>query len=153
MTMNEASPSFLRRDARVLLVDADAKTRVATHHLLRALGCRRIEEASTSSELLDVVTSTHLELLISTWGLGGLGGADLVWLVRHLPGLERLPVIICDEVTPAVIREAAEVGVNGFLPRPLAHAPVEELLHLFIGARSRASSESSNLYVGGNHAS
>ncbi len=128
-----------RRDARVLVVDANPAERIATHHALRALGCRLIDEADSGAVALDALLAEHFDLVISAWHLPDMGGRELLWLIRHAPRLADVPVMISTRVTPALVLEAAEAGVNCFLPRPFGSQTLEETLRIFVGRRARPS--------------
>jgi len=122
-----------RRDARLLVVDDELVSRVATHHALRALGCRVIDEATHGAAAMQLLAAQPYDLVISNWKMRGMGGDELLWLIRHTPQLAPLPVVIATEVTPEIVAEAAEAGVSAFLPRPFGFQTLEEVLRIFIG--------------------
>lgn len=123
-----------RRDARLLVVDDVPLSRVATHHALRALGCRVIDEAAHGPRALQLLTSQHYDLVISNWKMADLGGREILQLVRNTPRLAGTPVVIATPVTPEVV--AADAGVSAFLPRPFGFQTLEEVLRIFIGKRA-----------------
>jgi two-component system chemotaxis response regulator CheY len=125
-----------RRDARLLVVDDERVSSVATHHALRALGCRVIDEATDGATAMQLLGTTPFDLVISNWKMRGMGGDELLWLIRHTPRLAPLPVVIATEVTPEIVAEAAEAGVSAFLPRPFGCQTLEEVLRIFIGRSS-----------------
>lgn len=125
-----------RRDARLLVVDDIPLSRVATHHALRALGCRVIDEAAHGPRALQLLTGQHYDLVISNWKMADLGGREILQLVRSTPRLAGTPVVIATPVTPEVVAEAAEAGVSAFLPRPFGFQTLEEVLRIFIGKRT-----------------
>jgi two-component system, chemotaxis family, chemotaxis protein CheY len=122
-----------RRDARLLVVDDIPLSRVATHHALRALGCRLIDEADRGPEALQFLSAQHYDLVISNWKMAEMSGRELLHLIRHTPHLAGTPVVISTPVTAEVVAEASEAGVSAFLPRPFGFQTLEEVLRIFIG--------------------
>lgn len=127
-----------RRDARFLVVDDEPLSRVATHHALRALGCRVIDEAPEGAKALQLLANGRYDLVISNWRMASMSGRELLRLIRGTPALAGLPVVVSTAVTPKVVAEAAEAGVSAFLPRPFGVATLEEILRIFIGRLSPA---------------
>ena len=122
-----------RRDARLLVVDDERSSRVATQHALRSLGCRLIDEAQHGARALQLMSEQHYDLVISNWDMPAMSGAELLRFIRHTPRLATVPVMIATLVTPAVVAEAACAGVSAFLPRPFERQHLEEALRIFIG--------------------
>lgn len=128
-----------RRDARLLVVDDIPLSRVATHHALRALGCRMIDEAEQCPQALQLLAAQHYDLVISNWkmarasGANEMGGRELLQLIRTTPRTAGTPVVIATPVTAEVVAEASEAGVSAFLPRPFGFQTLEEVLRIFIG--------------------
>lgn len=122
-----------RRDARFLVVDDEPLSRVATHHALRALGCRVIDEASEGATALRLLANGRYDLVISNWRMATMSGSELLRLIRGTPALSGTPVVVATQVTPKIVAEAAEAGVSAFLPRPFGFGTLEEILRIFIG--------------------
>lgn len=127
-----------RSDARLLVVDDDPSSNVATHHALRALGCRLIDAAPHGAAGLQLLTERHYDLVISNWRMRTMGGDELLHIVRHTPRLSLVPVVIATTVSAELVADAAQAGVSAFLPRPLGFQTLEQLLRIFIG---RAAAE------------
>lgn len=125
-----------RRDARLLVVDDVLLSRVATHHALRALGCRVIDEAEQYPRAIELLSEQHYDLVITNWKMAGLGGRELLQLIRNTPRTAGTPVVIATPVTAEVVAEASEAGVSAFLPRPFGFQTLEEVLRIFIGKPS-----------------
>ena len=120
-----------------MLLDPNERSRELTQTLLGKLGCDHVWAVADVTALHDALLVRRCDLLLTTWGLPGFSGRALLWLVRHLPSHEHLPVLITEVVTSALVREAAEAGVNGFVPRPLSSDGLEDLLHIFLGPRAQ----------------
>jgi CheY-like chemotaxis protein len=117
------------------VVDEDPMSRVATHHALRGLGCRLIDEAWHGRHPVQLLGEQHYALVISDWEMRVMRGVDLLSLIRETPQLVALPVVISAFVTPELVAQAAETGVSAFLPRPLVRANLDELLRIYLGPR------------------
>ena len=122
-----------RRDARFLVVDDIPLSRVATHHALRALGCRMIDEADQCPRALQLLSEQHYDLVISNWKMAEMGGRELLRLIRTTPRTAGTPVVIATPFTAEVVAEASEAGVSAFLARPFGFQTLEEVLRIFIG--------------------
>jgi two-component system, chemotaxis family, chemotaxis protein CheY len=123
---------MIRRDARLLVVDDEPLSRVATHHALRALGCRVIDEASEGAIAMQLLASERYDLVISNWRMASMSGRDLLKLIRGTPRLSGVPVVVATPVTPKIVAEAADAGVSAFLPRPFGFNTLEEILKIFL---------------------
>jgi two-component system chemotaxis response regulator CheY len=88
------------------VVDDEHSSRVATHHALRALGCRLIDEASQGASALHLLAGQQYDLVISNWRLRSMSGGELLHFIRHTPQLAALPVVIATPVTPEIVAEA-----------------------------------------------
>ena len=133
-----------RRDARLLVVDDIPLSRVATHHALRALGCRMIDEAEQCPQALQLLSEQHYDLVISNWKMAEMGGRELLHLIRNTPRTAGTPVVIATPFTAEVMAEASEAGVSAFLPRPFGFQTLEEVLRIFIGKPAPLEAHSSN---------
>lgn len=122
-----------RRDARLLVIDDIPLSRVATHHALRALGCRVIDEAEQCPRALQLLSQQHYDLVITNWKMADMNARELLHLIRHTPRTASMPVVIATSVTAEVVAEASEAGVSAFLPRPFGFQTLEEVLRIFIG--------------------
>lgn len=129
-----------RRDARLLVVDDVVLSRVATHHALRALGCRMIDEAGQGPRALQLLSEQHYDLVISNWQMAHMSGRELLHAIRHTPRTAGTPVVIATPVTAEVVAEASEAGVSAFLPRPFGFQTLEEVLRIYIGKPTPAAS-------------
>lgn len=117
------------------MVGEDPLARLATHHALRGLGCRLIDEAWHGRHALRLLGQERYDLVISDWQMRVMPGVELLSLIRQTPRLISLPVAISVFVTPEIVAEAAETGVSAFLPRPLVRANLDELLRIYLGPR------------------
>lgn len=124
---------MIRRDARLLVVDDEPLSRVATHHALRALGCRVIDEASEGAIALQLLASERYDLVIANWRMASMSGRELISLMRETPHLSSVPVVVATPVTPKIVAEAADAGVSAFLPRPFGFNTLEQILKTFLG--------------------
>jgi two-component system chemotaxis response regulator CheY len=146
LRFDESRPASVvdRSHAHVVLLDSNPSTSDQTHALLTLLGCDQVCVARDVTEFHEALLFRRCDLLLTTWGLPSFSGQALLWLVRHLPGHTHLPVLIVAQVTSELVREAAQAGVNGFVPRPLSAASLEDLLRIFLGPRARSQLDSSN---------
>ena len=124
-----------RRDARLLVVDDEPSSCVATQHALRALGCRFIDVASDAARAVQLLAQEDYDLIISGWEGPSISGAELLKLIRHTPRLSRVPVVVSTCMTPTLVADAASAGVSAFLLRPFHRETLEELLSIFLGGR------------------
>jgi two-component system chemotaxis response regulator CheY len=128
-----------RRDARVLVIDSEPASRLATHHALRALDCRLVEEASTAAEALEVVRASTFALVLTEWTLPDATAVSLLRALRAEPRMRLLPVVVCARITRQLVSELADVGLSGFLPRPFSLDALDTTLSIFVGRRGPTS--------------
>jgi len=93
-----------------------------------------IDEAEQCPQALALLAAQHYDLVISNWkSASGMGGRELLQLIRGTPRTAGTPVVIATPVTAEVVAEASEAGVSAFLPRPFGFQTLEEVLRIFIG--------------------
>lgn len=136
-----------RARARLLVVDPDVTSRLATHHALRALGCRIIEEASSAAEALALLHDEPFDLVITDWALPDRRGVEFLRVLRGDPRLRALPVVVAVPITRELVSEVADAGINGFLPRPFGLDTLDSSLTLFVGRRGVTGRPSRRAYL------
>jgi two-component system, chemotaxis family, chemotaxis protein CheY len=111
------------RTLKVLIVDDNAFMRKIVRDLLSNIGIRNTSEAADGIAALDALRGAVPDLMILDWQMPLLNGFELVRIVRT-PGVfpySDLPIIMLSghgERTHVI--EAARVGVNEFLKKPVS---------------------------------
>jgi CheY-like chemotaxis protein len=80
----------------------------------------RVDSSRSEPEALARLASTSPDLVISQYGLGRSDGASLVQSMSGLPGIERIPVVLFDDLSNENRREVARsVGAAGYVTEPV----------------------------------
>lgn len=107
---------------RVLIIDDDSRHAGETRALLAELGCES-EAAGSVPEGLTVLGKTRFDLVVSSMLLPGLGGLDLLRMLRAAKDemLYAVPVAILTRCAQAdYLRQARELGAAEYLLKPVA---------------------------------
>lgn len=127
----------------VLIVDDIKMTRMILRRVLESEGYEVIE-AERATQALDLLKDEVVELIISDISMPGMDGLQMVQRIRSNPKTADLPVVMCTvSKRKTDISHAVELGVKGFLVKPVAKeallAKVAEILERKqSGAKSRA---------------
>lgn len=111
--------------ARILVVDDHKQTQQLTKLALEALQYK----VDTADDGFEAVAKAKMgtDLLILDLEMPGMDGFEVVRILRDIPELNYIPVIL---VTGSDIKDideqAQQVGVNGFLPKPVDVAKLQE---------------------------
>lgn len=107
-----------RHQPKVLLVGSKIIEDAALREELTRQGYRAATARSETEALVRLAAMTP-DVVISQYGLGRSDGATFVQATRALPGIERIPVVLIDEIHHGARREAARaVGAAGYLITP-----------------------------------
>jgi two-component system chemotaxis response regulator CheY len=122
------------RPAKVLLVGTQLLEDAALRQALKDQGYQTVT-ARSETEALVRLSSMTPDLVISQYGLGRSDGASFVQATLTIPGIERIPVVLVDDVHHDNRREAARaVGAAGYLISPLQTARIVPRLQRLIDA-------------------
>jgi two-component system, chemotaxis family, chemotaxis protein CheY len=111
------------RSLKVLIVDDNAFMRKIVRDLLCNTGIRNTAEAADGIAALEAMRNAMPDLVILDWDMPFLNGFEFVRIVRT-PGVfpySDLPIIMLSGYGErAHVLEAARVGVNEFLKKPVS---------------------------------
>jgi CheY-like chemotaxis protein len=116
----------------VLVVDDSRHTRVLLTEILRALGVKKILEASDGSEGLKQASLAPIDLVMTDMSMQPMDGVDFVRLLRRSPDTPNqfVPVImITGHATVSRVNEARDAGASEFLAKPFNARDVVRRLH------------------------
>lgn len=118
----------------LLVVDDHKPARILLRSYLARLGAGRIEEANDSIEALRLVLDTTvnqapLDAVFVSLGIREMNGLEFVRSLRQLSAFSNLPLILISENSSAsVMREARAAGVTELLLRPFEEETLKRLL-------------------------
>ena len=117
--------------------------------MLGSIGVKKVYEASDGIAGLEMIRSVTPDVMVLDWEMPLLNGPELVRIVRS-PGVFPLPDIPIIMLTAHGERwrivEAAKLGVNEFLCKPVSAKSLLDRLCRSCSSRARASS-SANITV------
>jgi PAS domain S-box-containing protein len=118
-------PSSDLKGLRVLVVDDNATSREILKGMLESFSFEVFLAATGREGLkeLEIASTTHpYELVLMDWKMPGMNGIKASRRIKNHPGLAKIPTIIMVTAygRKEIIRQADEVGLNGFLIKPIS---------------------------------
>jgi len=121
-------------DLRILIVDDFVTMRRIIKNLLRDAGFNNCAEAENGLDALQLLKSSHFDLVITDWNMPQMSGFELLTHIRKNPAWLRLPVLM---VTAEAKREqiimAMKAGVNGYVVKPFTAQVLRNKIDYIIG--------------------
>jgi two-component system chemotaxis response regulator CheY len=112
------SSEFSRRT--ILLVDDDPTMRSVVASALRAAGCQQVLQASDGEQALQVVRSSHIDLLVCDCQMAPMDGLTFLRRLRELPeGRDRRVVMLTASNRPEDAWIGRELRVSAWLVKPI----------------------------------
>jgi CheY-like chemotaxis protein len=119
----------------VLIADDDADVRDAVADMVRRRAGARVVEAVDGADALAIAVSSRPDLVLTDWMMPRLNGAELLAALRADPATEEVPVVLFSAyVNPGM---SAGLGFDGYLPKPVRLAALQELLERFLPMATR----------------
>jgi len=129
---------FLIHPLNVLVVDDSAFMRNMVRGLLSNIGVKNTHEAADGIAALEMIREVSPDVVILDWEMPLLNGPELVRIVRS-PGVfpvPDIPIIMLSHGERWRVVEAAKLGVNEFLCKPVsAKALMERLISILLKPR------------------
>ncbi|MFZ5444736.1 MAG: response regulator [Myxococcota bacterium] len=114
-------------NARLLVVDDSPSIRELMCEVMRDLGIRRIDEASSGAAALELFNSSHYDVVVTDWNMPFMTGIELLKTIRRSGDKRDTPVLVVTaNVTARRVVEAIEAGANGFIAKPFVTPALEE---------------------------
>jgi CheY-like chemotaxis protein len=103
----------------VLVVDDDPQSRAVLVDLLAPLGFR-VTEAADGFEALERARAVSFDLVLTDLSMPGMGGTELVSLLRQLADGKSLPIaVVSARGSEPHIWPSSPAPINGFLSKPI----------------------------------
>jgi two-component system chemotaxis response regulator CheY len=138
----------LVQSLRVLIVEDNQYQRNVIRMLLMNIGVKKLYEAGDGMAALDTIRTVGPDLVILDWEMPFVTGPELVQAVRS-PGVFPLPdvpiIMLSAHCERWRVVEAARLGVNEFLTKPISSAALLERM-MAILANPRPSIKLNNYY-------
>lgn len=113
-----ARPTWSRRPSLLLVEDEPVNQFVAAQ-ILERYGFE-VRSASSGPEALAMLVSQPVELVLMDLGMPGMDGFEAARRIHELPGQAKLPILaLTANVLPETIARCREVGMQGFLSKPI----------------------------------
>ncbi len=121
-------------DVKVLVVDDDRVSRVATVKLVEKLGLVAVQ-AENGATALDVIEANpDLSLMITDIMMPKLGGREMVQVVRGKNDYLKFPVILTSGVIgPDAVSDLLSSEFTCFIAKPIAFEALKEAIGSMVG--------------------
>lgn len=108
-----------------LIADDNPHMRTILRSVLTGFGIRAIFEASEGAEALELVVDRKPDVVLLDWVMNPFGGSEFLRILRgdRDPVISTIPVLVISaHANRATIMEAINIGVHGFVAKPIAPA-------------------------------
>lgn len=114
-----ATPAPAKRSMRILMAGPRLARERSCIDSLRLRGYA-VDTVTSEQEALAILDRCSPELVLADMQMGRNEGTSLVLALRHVTGIEEMPVVLVDETRRETSREAARrVGAAGYLVHPV----------------------------------
>jgi two-component system chemotaxis response regulator CheY len=114
---------------RALIIDDSKANRMVLEKYLRQLGFATITAESGMDAVWMLKQDTQFDVITVDQEMPKMTGLQFIRLIRERPELNTAKIImITGKGSDSVQEEAAEIGTDGFLPKPFALPQIAELL-------------------------
>ncbi|MCV0427457.1 MAG: response regulator [Roseibium sp.] len=99
--------------------------RAILRSVLSGFGIRSVFEASDGAEALELVVDRKPDIVLCDWVMSPFGGNEFLRILRgdRDPIISTIPVLVVTaHAKRATILEAIEIGIHGFVAKPIAPA-------------------------------
>jgi two-component system chemotaxis response regulator CheY len=123
-----------------LVVDDFSTMRRIIKSVLHEMGHANVTEADDGNTALPLLKNGNFDFLITDWNMPGMGGLELLKIVRADPRMAKLPVLLLTaEAKREQIVEAAKAGVSGYVIKPFTPAILKEKIEKIVAAQAAAA--------------
>jgi len=139
-TKQAVKQAVLLKSTKVLVVDDEFYMRKVVRTLLMSIGVGTVYDAPDGADGLEQIRRMAPDVVIVDWQMPKLDGPGFVRLVRSpatCPAPDVPIIMLTGHSERARVIEAAQIGVNDFLLKPVSRKALEErLLAVLSGARA-----------------
>ncbi len=134
------------KKARVLVVDEILSMRRVVTGVLKSMGIESTVESTSVKDAVSRLSSTDFDLVITEITLHDGDGFMILKHVRESVTYKNIPVVfVTSETRKAVVMNAIESGISGYLVKPFAPMALQEKLEIawykYIRERKQAAGE------------
>lgn len=123
----------------VLVADDQASMRALLCSALRSIGIKKIFTADNGQEALSVLKRERPTLLLLDVEMPVMSGVETLTELRRDYALAALPVImVTGRATPEVVRATADLGVSGYLLKPVRPDTLRARIFHALGGKQAA---------------
>jgi two-component system chemotaxis response regulator CheY len=131
VNVNAKDAEYMIQQLRVLVVDDNQFMRQLVRGLLSQIGVKMILESGDGIGGLEMIRLNSPDIVVLDWEMPLLNGPELVRIVRS-PGVFPMPnipiIMLSGHLERWRVVEAAKLGVNEFLCKPVSAKALQERL-------------------------
>jgi two-component system chemotaxis response regulator CheY len=114
-------------DLKVLIVDDHLVVLRDMDRMLKALGCKHIDQASNVNDATAKMTAARYDLVFLDWNMPGKSGYSMLQQCRALPAYDGVAfVIVSAESEDRFIIDALKAGATSYIVKPVAEPVLQE---------------------------
>jgi CheY-like chemotaxis protein len=131
----EKTDELSRRDFLVLVVDDEVDNTVVISMDLQHEGYR-VVTAADGEQAIRVASQTNPDIILMDIGMPELDGLGATQKIREIEALRNVPIIAVTAFgTDGFQRAAREVGIDGYLTKPIDFDRLHELMRMLLPVR------------------
>lgn len=109
--------------------------RRVTRSLLKGIGYLNVQEADNGESAMEWLKCAPFDAVITDWYMPVMDGVQLLEFVPGTSNISKLPVLMMtSEWAREKILQAAQMGANGYVVKPLSPAILEQKLAMIFAS-------------------
>lgn len=112
----------------ILVIDDDLGIRTMATDVIELLGYR-VVTACNGREGVETACRIHPDLVLCDCFMPEMSGIETLKALRGTPETKNLRFsFVSGNITPSLLRQAEELGISGFLPKPFSFSELRKLI-------------------------
>lgn len=115
----------------VLLIEDEMFVRTIVRRLLMQIGFREVQECSDGMDALSKLMNWSPDIIVSDIHMEPMNGVSFLKNVRKMDRLKHIPIVfLTSEKSADIVREAQQLGISGYVVKPVSLAALEKRVSL-----------------------
>ncbi|MBF0440557.1 MAG: response regulator [Oligoflexales bacterium] len=119
---------------KVLVVDDAKIVLIQMQRIIESLDCQAINAIDAQEGIDAARKDPDIKLIIADINMPGMNGLEMCSEIRKMPSHKSTRIIICTTEASSQMKEKAkQIGVNGWLVKPINEATIAKLIEATFG--------------------